>query len=226
MILKGGHATTSPRLDAIPFEDARNAGYPSAPLISAEQMREKVWRTYVRLDQGRQGACVAFGWSHELSSLPVSIKVSNESAYALYRRAQQIDEWPGEEPSYSGTSLLAGAKAVQEAGRLDEYRWASTERDVLLALAHHGPVVIAVPWFTGMFDTDAGGYLNVTGSIEGWHCVCLRGVVKRGGVYVPVGRNSWGERFGTRGDFRLHKGALEELLSHRGAAACVPVRRR
>jgi hypothetical protein len=63
------------------------------------------------LDQGKEGACVGFAWSHELAAYPVRVEVDDEFARSkIYAEAQKIDEWPGE--AYHGTSVLAGAKVV------------------------------------------------------------------------------------------------------------------
>ena len=223
MRLKGGHTTRDPRLDRVPQWDERNRSFPIRELVGDVPLRTRSWRLLKRLDQGTEGACVGFGWSHELAALPVGVKgVADETARAVYRRAQQIDEWPGEQ--YSGTSVLAGAKAVQEQGHLREYRWAFSEADVLATLSHHGPVVIGVNWHTGMFDTDSEGFIHPTGQVEGGHCVVLRGVGRRSGRWFVVGRNSWGVDWGERADFRLWADDLGGLLSV-GGDACVPVSR-
>lgn len=220
MQLKGGHTTEDPRLDRVPQEDPRNASFPIRELVGAPVLREKRWRLRERLDQGQEGACVGFGWAHELAALPYRIRQSNDSARAIYKRAQQLDEWPGE--NYSGTSVLAGAKAVQELGHLKEYRWAFSADDVLATLSAHGPVVIGVNWYRGMFNTDRANYLNVTGPVIGGHCVALRGLAKQSGKWYAIGRNSWGRDWGRSGDFRLRASDLDRLLNESGDA-CVPV---
>lgn len=65
------------------------------------------WAWY---NQGNEGACVAFAISRMQS-------LHNRQRYApwdLYREAQRIDEWPGED--YSGTSLRAGFDVAREQG--------------------------------------------------------------------------------------------------------------
>jgi hypothetical protein len=220
--LRGGHATTDPRLDRVPQFDERSRDYPIRDLIGIPSLRPRMWRLLERLDQGREGACVGFGWAHELNATPVRVKATDEDARAIYRRAQQLDEWPGE--AYEGTSVLAGAKAVAERGHLVAYRWAFGLDDVLATLAAHGPVVIGVNWHRGMFNTDAGGYIKPTGDVLGGHCVCLRGLRRRRGGWDVIGRNSWGRGWGVAGDFKMRAEDLEQLLAARGDA-CVPVTR-
>lgn len=139
----------------------------------------------------------------------------------VYNRAKQIDEWPGE--AYSGTSVLAGAKVIQELGHLIEYRWALDVQDVLATLSVYGPVVIGVNWHQGMERTDRNGFIRVTGPVRGGHCVVLRGVISdpiHG--WVVLGRNSWGPKWGRDGDFKLSANDLSKLLKEDGEV-CVPV---
>jgi hypothetical protein len=220
--LKGGHTTRDRRLDRLPSFDERSKRFPIRALIGDPPLKPKRWTCLPRLDQGREGACCGFGWSHELAADPVRVKVTDTTALAVYHRAQQLDEWPGE--AYEGTSVLAGAKAVQEQGHLLEYRWAFSLDDVLATLSVHGPVVIGVDWHEGSMQTDARGYITPTGPVMGGHCTLLRGLIRERGQWVCVGRNSWSERWGVKGDFKLAASDLEFLLANSGEAV-VPVRR-
>lgn len=181
-----------------------------------------LWDLPECLDQGQQGACVGFGWTHELLAQPV--RVVGVDPFAVYNRAKQLDDQPGED--YEGTSVLAGAKVIQELGHMTEYRWALSIEDVLATLAVHGPVVIGVDWYAGMEDVDAQGYIHPTGDVMGGHCTCLRGVVRdsndpRG--WAAVGRNSWGRSWGIDGgDFRIGATDLDKLRATNGEF-CVPV---
>ena len=153
----------------------------------------------------------------------------------VYRTAQKIDEWAGE--NYEGTSVLAGAKAMIGFGLLREYRWAFSVEDVTDAVLAKGPVVIGIPWYDGMYEAPYG-LLKVRGELVGGHCLTVVGyAVKSGGVkvgdtflYNPfdedafVLQNSWGESWGVKGLALIRKSALAELLKDEGEA-CVPVRR-
>ncbi len=218
--LKGGFKTSDPRLDRLPEVDPRNANYPISAVVP-EGVRSKRWRLTQRLDQGREGACVGFAWTHEIAAEPLRGKVDDAYARRVYREAQLVDEWPGEQ--YEGTSVLAGAKIVQGLGWMSEYRWAFTLEDILRALSHEGPVVMGTNWLSGMFNTDPAGFLNVSGSVAGGHAYVLRGLDVR--KEFVVGRNSWGPDWGQRGDFYLRFSDLERLLGE-GGDCCVPVGRR
>lgn len=205
-----------------PRFDERSKLYPIRALVGADpELRYKLWAKGAVLDQGVEGACVGFGWSAELSASPKRVGgVTDDSARNLYHRARQLDDWEGED--YEGTSVLAGAKAVQELGFLTEYRWAFGLNDVLGALSWTGPVVLGVNWYEGMMEPDSKNYIHATGQVVGGHCILARGIsVKRQRVLL---RNSWGTTWGQDGNCYLSFDDLAKLLSEYGEA-CVPVGR-
>jgi hypothetical protein len=219
--LKADHNTRDRRLDRIPQFDERSRQFPIRSLIGDVLLKPKRWTCLPRIDQGQEGSCVGHGWAHELAAEPVRVPgVTHATALAIYHRAQQLDEWPGE--AYEGTSVLAGAKAVQEQGHMAEFRWAFGVEDVLATLSAHGPVVIGVDWHEGCMRTDAHGYITPTGSIVGGHCTLLRGILRERGQWVCIGRNSWGRDWGAGGDFKITATDLAQLLDNAGEA-CVPV---
>lgn len=241
--LRGGSETEDPRLDRVVHFDERSRDYPITAAIP-EQLTAKSWVCKPRLDQGREGACVGFGWAHELAASPATVKTLNgapiDERFArerLYWEAQKIDpypggSYPGATPRSEGSSVLAGAKVVQALGLIDEYRWAFGIDDLLLALAHAGPAVLGTNWLTGMFHPRPSGLLEVTGTVAGGHCWLARGVILRPRltgerIDEPVirARNSWGPDWGTDGDFFVRASQLEALLQDDGEA-CVPMGRR
>ena len=200
--------------------DERSRGFPIRVRLETVELASRTWRLGdPHLDQGEDGACVGFGWSHELAAAPIRVAgIDNRTAFGLYKQAQQIDEWPGDD--YEGTSVLAGAKVVKRNGYMPEYRWAFGLDDVLDTLSQYGPVVLGTNWYEGMFDPDASGYIRPTGDVSGGHCYLARGIaVARGHVRI---RNSWGEGWGLDGDARIRWADLRKLLEEDGEA-CVPV---
>lgn len=218
-------AGSEPLLDARPSLDPRNADYPIRPLLgsASRPLRSYTWALgRPVLDQGSEGACVGHAWAHELAARPKVVAVESADAFRLYRFAQTVDEWEGE--AYSGTSVLAGAKAVAALypGRLAEYRWGSSLEDVLRSLSFRGPVVLGVPWLSGMARPDEQGWVRAEGDLLGWHAVVCNAVSVPGrSVTIP---NSWGPGWGKDGACRLSWEGLETLLGM-GADACIPVRR-
>ena len=122
--LKNGQTTTDPRLDRIVQFDEESREYPIRALVpTASKPRSYTWRCDAWLDQGYEGACVGFSFSHELAARPSVVKnTSYNSGIWVYNQARMVDEWPGE--NYDGTSVLAGAKVLTANGYFKEYRWA------------------------------------------------------------------------------------------------------
>lgn len=209
----------------------RSAAFPMRDSMTELQPRDRRW-TYHQTDQGHEGACVGHGVTQEAAARPKPVfgdpgrvgdigPMLNGFAYGVYKAAQAIDEWAGED--YEGTSVLAGMKIGQRLGWWKNYTWA-TGRDaattVMLAVGWNGPVVVGTWWHEGMFTMDRDGYLNPTGTKVGGHCYLLTATsVERDAVYTP---NSWG---GEGGGW-IRKRDLRALLADDGEAALPVLRRR
>lgn len=85
-----------------------------------EPDQESWWDFY---DQGREGACVGFGWSRCMSIL-------NNELYAarwLWDRSKETDEWPETKPGDNeGTSVRAAAEILAKLGHVD---WGTSMAD-------------------------------------------------------------------------------------------------
>lgn len=188
--------------------------------------RSYTWGCNVHLDQGRAGYCVGFGWSGEAAAKPVVVPgVTNARAIALFKLARsKYDDRPLDgDDTNDGTYVLAGAKAAQELGQLGEYRWATNLQDGLTALSRKGPVVLGIPWMTGMMRTDSAGFIHATGGDEGGHCILARG------YHLPKRRvllhQSWGTDWGGTpygpGTCFISEDDLGDLIGRQGEM-CVP----
>lgn len=218
--LKGGQLTTDKRLDRVVQFDERSRSYPIRALVGAAPLRSKLWRCPIVLDQGREGACVGFAWTHEKAGTPVSIQgLTTEMALATYRRARELDEWPGED--YDGTSVIAGVLAGREQGYYGEFRWAFGMQDLILGL-WKGPAVLGIPWYDSMYEAP-NGKVSISGDMVGGHAILCRGVNVPGRYFVL--HNSWGPDWGINGDARISFEDMERLLHEQGEA-CIPVQRR
>jgi hypothetical protein len=222
-------------LDWVPRKDPESLNYPIRGAVKRPAVTSKAWKAPHPLDQGREGACVGFGWTHEALSTPVPVNFARASkvpvhdpdllARHLYREAQKIDEWAGE--SYEGTSVLAGAKVMKGLGLLKEYRWAFGVEDVITALLTTGPVVLGLAWYESMYEAP-DGIVEVGGDMVGGHCILARAVAAKGRVFPDeraVGwLNSWGPEYGKNGLAWIRESELGWLLRQDGEA-CVPYRR-
>jgi hypothetical protein len=223
--IKHGREPDDPRLGRIAQWDPNNAAWPIRSVLPvAAPLEKRTWRLERRdkLDQLNEGSCVGHGWAHRINAAPRRRHLTHMDAVAIYRGAQRLDEYPGEEPDVSGTSVIAGAKFCQRIGRVDIYRWCLTLDDVLAAISHEGPVVMGTEWRSGMWEPDAKGYVHVTGKVAGGHCYLARGIdPDRERVRCT---NSWGLGYGISGDFYLSFDDLGKLLEAEGEAV-VPTER-
>lgn len=221
-----------PVLDWKPQHDPRSLDYPVRTLIGPERVvteRRRTWKAGPVLDQGSEGACVGFGWTGAMLaaprrlSEPVSATQGAVYALAAYGLAKVLDAFPGED--YSGTSVLAGAQAMQQWGLITSYRWCFGVDDVRDALITEGPVVIGIPWYESMYGTDEHGEVVVDGDMVGGHCIVLTGFDPShdgfGGRAMFRWRNSWGKVYGNDGNAWIGLDALGALLDDDGEA-CVP----
>jgi hypothetical protein len=207
------------KLDRLPEFDERSRSFPIRALVEDKPRRSYTWSVKVFLDQGPDGACVGFSWAHDAAARPKIVpNVDDLDAFDLYHRARQLDQWPGE--GYEGTSVIAGAKAMQERGWLREYRWAFSETDLALAVGYKGPAVLGINWYTGMFQPDSNGFIKPTGVVEGGHAIlCHSYSIQDGGFYRV--HNSWGQGWGEMAVAKIRREDMARLLSEQGEA-CIP----
>jgi hypothetical protein len=169
--------------------------------------------------------CIGHGVAHEAAASPVRVRGIDETvAHAVYKRAQQLDPWPGE--AYEGTSVLAGMKVGQERGWWSGYRWAMSMAELRAAL-EEGPVVIGVEWRDGMYKAP-GGVVTATGRVVGGHALLVTGYTPRHRTLKAPAyrwRNSWSESYGVRGNAYISADDLYEILFAAGGEAAVPVGR-
>lgn len=196
------------------------------------RIKKRQWTPGKTLDQGREGACVGFGWTHEALSSPTRVDLNRMKAVVpreptqfasfFYKTAQKNDDWAGE--NYEGTSVLAGAKTMVQLGLLREYRWAYSVSDVILGL-NRGPVVLGTEWREGMYEAP-GGALKAVGDVVGGHCYLaigydLNGVKELDGQPGVMIQNSWGLDWGINGLAWMTIPDLSSLIKNDGEA-CVP----
>lgn len=170
---------------------------------------------------GNQGAtpqCVAYSWLHWLEDGPVTqpgrgpIVLPSE----LYKAAQKVDEWPGED--YDGTSVRAGAKVLQSRGFIGAYHWATSVLEIVNTVLSLGPMVVGTNWYTTMFDPDDAGVIEVGGSVAGGHAWLIDGVNTNRELFRM--KNSWGRAWGNRGMALISFEDMDRLLREDGEA-CV-----
>jgi hypothetical protein len=187
------------------------------------------------MDQGNTGTCVGHGLKALLMASPVKrgTPTAHPTPYEIYRRAILLDEWSDNDAEehapdsalQAGTSVRAGAKALQDLGLVSSYDWAHDVNPMIDFLCGHGPVVIGVNWYDTMEEPDAHGLIKIgpSASVVGGHCVCIVGWSQTHGRFQGV--NSWGRSWGVDGRFSISAEDMERLI-HEDGEICAPVERR
>lgn len=133
-------------------------------------------------------SCTGFSRAHACNADPTDHHVSDAGAFAIYRRAKQLDEWPGE--AHEGSSVLAAVQAAQELGYVESYWWALTYEEFVGSVSNVGPGVAGSMWLSDMFEPDERGFIHATGTPVGGHAYCIGGVIL--GLNAAVIYQSWG----------------------------------
>lgn len=208
--------------DRIVNFDERSRNYPiRTPAEYSTKPRSYTWRCNETLDQGPDGACTGFAVAHEAIARPKEIEnVTYDTAFSVYKRAQELDVWPGE--NYEGSSVLAAMKAGVERNWYSEYRWAFGEDDLAYAVGHRGPAVLGINWHEGMLEADSKGFIYPTGRVLGGHAILCNGYSYTKRIYRL--HNSWGPNWGIDGYAFIHADDMAKLLNAYGEA-CIPTKR-
>jgi hypothetical protein len=181
-----------------------------------------VWRG----DQGNTSQCVIYSGLHRIENAPRTYTAAGPILVptTAYNRAQEIDEWPGND--YEGTSVRAGAKVMLEHGLISEYQWVYNMTDLIQLLHQSGPVVFGTVWWWSMFNPrrvkDAAGTYRETLVVDesqgdaGGHAYLANGLNLPGKVIRIL--NSWGLSWGANGRAWMSFATAEKLLFPDGEA--------
>lgn len=230
----GSLVNKNKKFDWAPKFDERSKLYGVSEIIPEKtHENSKLWKEGPVLDQGHEGACVGFGWTAHAICDPNAPAATpwvgwlNDLARSFYKRAQKLDKWPGED--YSGTSVLAGAKVMKEKGLISEYRWCFSIDELRDAVVNIGPVVIGIPWYSGMYDVrhvmekgkDSYALVEISGDLVGGHCITVTGYDFETKMFRW--RNSWGKWYGIGGSAYIKEEDLNSLVANR-AEMCIPIK--
>jgi hypothetical protein len=178
-------------------------------------LRSRMWKRNTFLDQGREGACTGFGFSHVMALTPRRKIQTDTEARTAYLGAQTEDQWTGED--YEGSSVWGVMRWAHKQGIIKSYHWAKTVTEIAHGVSHRGPMEMGSVWTEGMFRPDSNGFLRPTGSKIGGHAYCIGGV-DYDDHYFRID-NSWGPDWGDKGSAKISFEDLESLLLDNGEAA-------
>lgn len=170
------------------------------------------------LNQGNTGTCVGHGWTGKFHGAPIMQQLpQNMTPFDFYRMLVLFDEYRDNDSEATapnsglqyGSSVRGGAKAAVKLGIIGGYVFTTNVEEVRAwHLTGKGGVVLGITWKSNMMNTDADGFINFSGNVEGGHCVCSTGwsdTVKKNGKIVRAIRlqQSWGLPWGDDGKGRM-----------------------
>jgi hypothetical protein len=197
-------------------DDPRDGDFPLGAVIDDvddPRAQEKVWQLPAHLlNQGSTNSCVGHACAHFILTAPIMSQ--SMDAISLWHRAQEIDEFPNNEGTNSGTSVRAGFKVLRERNLITaDYRWAANADEALRFILTRGPVVVGSPWYPGMGHPNKG-VMGLTGNPSGGHAYLLFGFSPDQDAFLVA--NSWGPTFGIDGCAFLRYDSLDYLMHHGG----------
>ena len=210
--------------------DARDRLYMASVRSAPPEIRRKLWFSDGWWgDQGSTSECVVYSLTHALNDGPSMYslfpsKRPGVDTRELYCEAQKLDPWYGDCEShyYEGTSVRAGAKAMQKRNLIKEYNWFDSLESINNALLTLGPVVVGTTWQEEMYYPDEGFYIHPRGGIVGGHAYLLNGIDLDKGWYRI--KNSWGRYWGNMGHAYITLEEFEALFKRYDSEALTLVR--
>lgn len=178
----------------------------------------RYWHSADVLNQKSTPQCVGYACYKFLTAGHIRNVDSIPTPKEIYDRAQQLDEWPGED--YDGTSIRGGMKALQRSGFIMRYYWLRDVESIANFILTEGPAIVGSIWTRDMSyacHTGEKGWAAPDGSTQGGHAYMLIGANKT--KRVPGGGkgafrilNSWGRGWCNSGRAWLSFDAMRRLL--------------
>lgn len=201
-------------IDAVPIDPSRlGASAEGEPPLELETLEpaetgriHKLHRLGKTLDQGREGACVGYSLTHRLNASPVRSTYEDPAALYIYREAQKIDPWPGED--YSGTSVAAGFEVLQRMGYLTDVKATRSIAQMREAIKTTG-LVLSVPWYESDYRPGKDLWLRFSGNQVGRHAIFVFGLSRNDVWWL---QNSWGPDYAKNGRVRVRQSTLLDLI--------------
>lgn len=193
-----------------PYKDPRSRLFDVRSVIGPTPRYRRLWKPsfdpLTRVDNSIGAAVAGF-----LGCAPHKWPIYNEMADSIYFSSDRKN------------TLIGGMKAGQSIGYFYSYLWCFGVDDIIDTIVRKSPVVLGLPWYSGMSNPSAGGLLSVTGSDPTGRCILANGYWPQHPDFgdVIVLTNSEGRYWGINGRAYLRVSDLKSLLLD-GGEAVVP----
>lgn len=178
------------------------------------------------LHQGYSKTCVAMSIVHAINFHKEDDFYQEKDAYAIYKYATEIDEFPQTYPAFDrGTSLQATCNSAERLGFMKDsliYKPSASTYEQIKKNIAIGPVVVATLWYKSCFFPDKDHFINPQNSPDaGGHCYIVLGINEEQN-YVEI-LSSWGKLWGNNGRCYMRLNHFKELLKYNSEQAVVIV---
>jgi hypothetical protein len=218
MIYKEKIQSSDPRLARHIYHDSRSKDF-MFDVSGLEIIDIEHKRLIPVLDQGQIGSCTGNAGIGGINTSPFILNTKiytpdEEGALKLYSDATKLDEFDWiYPPTDSGSSGLAIAKALYNAGLISSYQHTFTLESALKALSKY-TIITGINWYSEMYTPDSDGRVHPKGVIKGGHEIEGYKVdTKNGRIWFY---NSWNTNWGINGTFYLTWADFATLLSQGG----------
>lgn len=173
---------------------------------------QRFYRPGKVMDQGKTSLCVGYAACALLQAEPITQTLD---PLKIYNQAKKKDGFPG----IAGTTVYAGAKALEYFGVSSHAFFAYEPAKVYECIASISPVMVGLVMSERMRNPDAKGQVKAGTSNREGHCFLGYGVdYETERIYF---QNSWGTKWGIFGRFWMRFAEFEKAFSREGVAVAI-----
>ena len=184
--------------------------------VAAARKTETLFRQYKIgkvQDQGDLGACVAYSLTNLFRAEPISQNPFDP--VELYYAIRKDKGYHGED----GLRLSDAVDYVIKQGKVKEDLWTNSAEQVGLYIFNYSPVVLSIPWKTGMDEPKKDGRAKPGGNLRGFHAVMAYSFDRlKNRIWL---QNQFGLSYGKNGCFYLTLEDLDKLMREGGSGCAL-----